>query len=224
MQYSKRNAEVSNCERYRYWLQREWDEGRPTLAACMLNPSTADAMVDDGTIRALVGHADRWGYGGLVVVNLYARRASRPEAMFAEVERVGPENEARLAAALVLAENNGGQVLVAWGNDGDFEGEASRFVELAQAAERVSLVCLGTTISGAPLHPAARGRRRPASDISPMPWPAVVTSSLDVKACTCSRAERALLDTLQAWPGRPAIVTWTADGHWSVGEPSSNPS
>lgn len=57
----------------RYWLEREWgalDPGRGTVGFVMLNPSAAGETKDDPTIRKCVGFAKRWGFSGIVVVNL----------------------------------------------------------------------------------------------------------------------------------------------------------
>jgi hypothetical protein len=38
----------------------------------MLNPSEADHLIDDQTMRKVVGFSSRWGLGAAVVVNLFA--------------------------------------------------------------------------------------------------------------------------------------------------------
>jgi hypothetical protein len=52
---------LSDCGTYRYELWRRWAEG-PHVLFVMLNPSTADAVTDDATIRKCIGYAKRWGY------------------------------------------------------------------------------------------------------------------------------------------------------------------
>jgi len=66
---------------YRYVLWRRWDRQREPLVWVMLNPSTADDCRDDPTITRCRGFARNWGYGGITVVNLFALRATRPEAL-----------------------------------------------------------------------------------------------------------------------------------------------
>jgi hypothetical protein len=58
-----------------------------------LNPSTADAISDDATIRRCVGLAKREGCGRLVMLNLFAFRATTPADMFAADDPVGPRND-----------------------------------------------------------------------------------------------------------------------------------
>jgi hypothetical protein len=76
----ERTATISDCGRYRYTLGRTWSDEPPVLFV-MLNPSTADADVDDNTISKCIGFAKRWGHGGITVVNLYAWRATNPKEL-----------------------------------------------------------------------------------------------------------------------------------------------
>lgn len=87
----RKGAFISECNLYRYWLTREWGEGGNLMAFVMLNPSTADANIDDPTIRRCVGFAKREGRNGIVVVNLFAGRATDPDEMFKMRDPVGPD-------------------------------------------------------------------------------------------------------------------------------------
>jgi hypothetical protein len=73
-----KSADISGDELYRYRLVRSWS-GLPRLCWIMLNPSTADSFIDDRTIGRCMRFADRWGYGSMSVINLYALRTSKPE-------------------------------------------------------------------------------------------------------------------------------------------------
>jgi hypothetical protein len=157
----------NNC--YRYELRRTWDFRKPALVVCMLNPSTADHRDDDPTIQTLIHFARLWGYGGLLVVNLNAFRASSPKVMMAAVDPVGPENQKYIDAAFAYAFQNGGAALAAWGNDGEFGLRDDWFIRRAKR-HGVRLDCLGTTNSGAPKHPLARGRHRIPRDQRPIMW------------------------------------------------------
>lgn len=74
-----KGAKISECGKYRYQLWRIWDESLPKVLFIMHNPSTADADVDDPTIRRCIAYAKEWGYGGLYVGNLSPYRATDPK-------------------------------------------------------------------------------------------------------------------------------------------------
>lgn len=73
-------AEISDDGLYRYTLTRQWDDGQCVAWLCF-NPSTADATEDDASIRKMVGFSKRWGYGRMVVLNLFAVRSRDPKAV-----------------------------------------------------------------------------------------------------------------------------------------------
>jgi hypothetical protein len=144
-----RFAVLSDDERYRYQLLREWGDG-PTVAWIMLNPSTADAYEDDATIRKVVGFSKRWGYEAVHVVNLFALRSTDPKALVGDDDPVGPQNDLWLAGAMFAP-----LVVVAWGSTGDYATRYFRRQRVRELAEKMNrpLHCLGVTKSGDPRHP-----------------------------------------------------------------------
>jgi hypothetical protein len=165
------DAVLSDCENYRFFLERSWDDGLLKLPVCMLNPSTGDAEADDQTIRRLINFAKRWGYGGLAIVNLYPLRSPKPAVMWASDERSHAGNDEWLDAIIVKAENNGNKLLIAWGNDGNWEGKAGQFIErVRERSKTVELVTLGKTARGYPRHPMALGRGRVPDDQEMVVW------------------------------------------------------
>ncbi|WP_372422799.1 DUF1643 domain-containing protein [Salinarimonas chemoclinalis] len=144
------SAVFSACGTYRYRLERPGDDasaGAPPIAFVMLNPSTADAERDDPTIRRVRALARGFGYGRVVVANLYALRATDPRALATHPDPVGPENAAHLAALAGEIRD----VVCAWGNPADPEHARAALALLAGAGAR--LWHLGLTRSGAPRHP-----------------------------------------------------------------------
>lgn len=107
----KKDATISACGMYRYELSRQWDDDLGALGFVMLNPSTADANADDPTIRKCVGFAQRFGYGGIKVVNLFAYRATDPADLKKAGYPIGPENDRHIAGAML----NCAVVVCAWG-------------------------------------------------------------------------------------------------------------
>lgn len=129
---------------YRYALTRCWDEAAPAACWVMLNPSTADALHDDATIRKVVGFSSRWGCGRVVVVNLFALRSTHPAALLSHPNPVGPKNDETLARAVRSAQ----LVVAAWGAH-----PAVRKREREVRGWMPEMRCVRTTKSGFPAHP-----------------------------------------------------------------------
>ena len=74
-----KKAIISDCNKYRYELHREWDKKKKKVLFIMLNPSTADGLNDDLTTIRCMNFAKKWGYGGIMIGNIYPFRAKRPK-------------------------------------------------------------------------------------------------------------------------------------------------
>lgn len=89
----KTSATISPCQQYRYELRRVWDESEPLVLFVCLNPSIANAEIEDNTSRVCINYAKRWGYGGLLIGNLFAHRSKDQSALYKVSDPVGPEND-----------------------------------------------------------------------------------------------------------------------------------
>ena len=74
-----KKAIISDCGKYRYELHREWDKSKRKVLFIMLNPSTADGLNNDLTTIRCINFAKKWGYGGIMIGNIYPFRAKRPK-------------------------------------------------------------------------------------------------------------------------------------------------
>lgn len=158
-----RSARISECGTFRYWLSRVWDESKRPMVSCGLNPSTADAEVDDPTIRKEVGFAKLAGCGALYKINLYAYRATdwRKVRDRAKVgaDLLGPEFDAEFDKCMRLARDSGGLVVAAWGGHvrsipGAVERTEAVVARLRDRCGKPGYVySLGRTTSGDPRHP-----------------------------------------------------------------------
>ncbi len=131
---------------YRYRLWRTWNAHQPTLLWILLNPSTANGTQDDPTLRRLVSFSRSFGYGGLVVVNLFAWRATSPQALKEADDPIGPDNDRFIREAAAHAQ----QIVVAWGNGGTYQQRDQDVLTLLTPSP---LWCLGITRDGHPMHP-----------------------------------------------------------------------
>jgi len=133
---------------YRYLLTRRWGDG-PAATFIMLNPSTADAFTSDPTITRVVRFARRERCGGLIVVNLFALRATDPRELAARgIDAIGPDCDRFIREAT----SPKSVVVAAWGAGGALHGRAAQ-VTRNLAADGIEPVCLGVTKAGQPRHP-----------------------------------------------------------------------
>lgn len=172
-----REATISQCDQYRWTLSRTWRAG-PHVCFCGLNPSTADHVTDDPTVRRWMHFAHSWGYGGFVAVNLYPFRTPQVAACkrWANWENNGPdwyardrhwENERVVAAEARRAD----KFVACWGASAWDDAYIDHVLDQVREEEPFSSIyCLGTTADGSPKHPMARGRHRIPNDVQPMIW------------------------------------------------------
>ncbi|MHB1952355.1 MAG: DUF1643 domain-containing protein [Sulfobacillus sp.] len=132
---------------YRYTLTRKLSDqrGSGTCVFCMLNPSTADAMKNDPTVRRCVGYAQQWGFGTLTVVNIFALRSTDPKALYDHADPVGQDNDWHISRAAETAD----LFVCAWGGHG---GDRGKFV-IDRLRDKARLMCLTINKDGSPGHP-----------------------------------------------------------------------
>ncbi|WP_183723163.1 MULTISPECIES: DUF1643 domain-containing protein [unclassified Rhizobium] len=140
------SALFSRCNCYRYLLERQWDPSRETVAFLMLNPSTADAFSTDPTLRRCIAFARSWGFGGLVVGNLFALRSSSPGRLYEQADPVGPENDRYLRKMSESCD----RIVCGWGRHGAYRDRA---FEVCRMLATSKLYALKFTSDGHPCHP-----------------------------------------------------------------------
>ena len=140
----KNDAVISACGNYRYALWRVWDKARPLVMFIGLNPSTADAVKDDNTIRRCIGFAKTWRFGSLSVGNLFAFRATEPRELRKASDPVGPENDKWLME--LKRESKMG--VAVWGNNGKYLNRDEEVLKMFPG-----LHCIKVSATGVPLHP-----------------------------------------------------------------------
>ena len=145
---SDSGALFSSCRRWRYLLWRRWDAAAPVANFLMLNPSTADEFrLDPSCTRARL-YAERWGYGSLIVTNLFGWRATDPRAMKAARDPVGRGND----RAILRAAREADLVVCAWGNHGAHMSRSLSVISLLRDS-KIRLNALRLTGIGEPGHP-----------------------------------------------------------------------
>ena len=134
---------------YRYRLERVVAPlAFGTVCFILLNPSTADEEMDDPTIRRCMGYVKSWGFRRLVVVNLFAYRATDPREMMKTSNPWGEENGPEIGRAAIAAD----LVVGGWGAHGAFKNTGRNTVEMLRL-RHVNIYALGLTKGGEPVHP-----------------------------------------------------------------------
>lgn len=138
------DALFSDCRRYRYSLFRMWgDIAYPCCMFIGLNPSTADEVNDDPTVRRCIRFAQNWGCNSMYMMNAYAFRATDPTVMKRHGYPVGPETDEHLTRIASLCSTH----VACWG----VHIEPHRQFELKRLLPQ--LKCFGLTAGGCPKHP-----------------------------------------------------------------------
>ena len=150
------SAIISPCGQYRYRLEREVGMNGLTFAYFGINPSTADAQLDDATVRKWIGFTKVNGGRRFIVGNVFAFRSTDVKALMRADDPIGSENRAHLMQIAADAD-----VLVpCWGDTKKVTGALRHafghlFVELIATGKPVKT--FGLTAGGDPKHPLMLG-------------------------------------------------------------------
>jgi len=139
-----KNATFSDCRKYRYGLSRTWNGKKKTILFIGLNPSTANKKIDDPTIRRCINYAQNWGYGSLLMVNLFAYRATMPSELKNVKNPIGNDNDLQIIELSKKADI----AVAAWGNEGTLLNRDKEVKKILP-----NLMCLKINKSGQPSHP-----------------------------------------------------------------------
>lgn len=145
----------SPCQRYRYELRRVWEPGRPLVLFIGLNPSATPADADNPTSRVCMNYARRWGYGGMVLANLFAWRSTDPAVLPNVADPVGPDND----AVLCRLQDEAALTVCAWTDAGALHRRDEAVLAFLRDPH-----CLARLRSGRPGHPLYK-----RADLTPFP-------------------------------------------------------
>lgn len=152
----EKKAIISKDKIYRYKLSRTWDSTKPTILFIGLNPSIADENVDDPTITRCINFAKDWGYGTLLIANLFAFRSTYPKDIYLIDDPIGKDNDHYLLECVTQSD----LIVACWGNNGTYMNREKVITELVP-----NLYCLQKNKNGTPHHPL-----RPPRNIHPLPF------------------------------------------------------
>lgn len=156
-EYHDMGAVFSADRNYRYYLWREWNPEKTTVAWIMANPSDGDGYANDHTLDVIRNYSKRWGYGSMVVANLFGYISTDPDELEKVDDPIGPKNDDFLHT---IAEDT--QLLMgAWGEPGNRLNRPEEVVEMFENEIHV----LELTKQGMPGHPIGK-----STDLRPTPY------------------------------------------------------
>lgn len=154
MRFTNTGAHFSECRTWRYALWREWDSHRGFVLFVGLNPSTANEVENDTTISKCVGFANKWGFGGIYMLNLLSFCATQPERMLSASDPVGPEND----STFNLYSSKSNLIVAAWGGSVPMRERVrlnlNTRIDNVLRNINTEVRCLGKTQDGSPKHPS----------------------------------------------------------------------
>ena len=144
-----KRAIISDCNLYRYELHRTWDKSKPKVLFIMLNPSTADAMIDDATTIRCINYAKRWGFGSIMIGNIYPYRTKSPKILKGWLKRrtMTPNSHYININYVTKMAEEADLVICAWGSN--YKGTPKWLKELDASQHYLELCKDGLT----PKHP-----------------------------------------------------------------------
>jgi len=154
----EKKAIISKDKIYRYKLSRTWDSTKPTILFIGLNPSIADENIDDQTITRCINFAKDWGYGTLLMANLFAFRSTYPKDIYLIDDPIGKDNDNDHYLLECVTQSD--LIVACWGNNGTYMNREKVITELVP-----NLYCLQKNKNGTPHHPL-----RPPRNIHPVPF------------------------------------------------------
>lgn len=145
----KKDAYIDKTGRYRYWLMRQWGQNSKNFVNfILLNPSKADARLDDPTVRRCTCFAKNLGFDGMYVTNLFAFRTKDPQELKKQLEPMGKENDKYIREKAKISR----LVVIAWSNHGSFMNRDKEVIAIL--SQEKSIYCFGINKSGQPTHPS----------------------------------------------------------------------
>ena len=146
MNYPTENtgAEFSECGKYRYALWRIWDNALPLVMFIGFNPSTADSLENDNTMKSVIRISKQNGYGGVYMMNLFGIISKDPDIVERDgIDPMGGNLNCHIKVSPLCKD-----VVFAWGGfkqallvSGDFEKTYP------------NALCIGKNKNGSPKHP-----------------------------------------------------------------------
>ena len=156
-------SSFSTCGFYRWSLKRKINDKKRNLIFIGLNPSKASSRFDDHTIKRLLFFTEKFNYGSLIVVNLFARISSSPQQLIKCSDPIGSKNDEELSTRVFQWTNNPlSDLCLGWGNQGVLRNRnldilstlrVNASMRRSQYPYAFRPLTFGLTLNGHPRHP-----------------------------------------------------------------------
>ncbi len=150
------SAILSPCGLFRYRLDRDVGMEGPVYAYFGINPSTADASVDDATVRKWIGFTKVFGGRRFTVGNAFAYRSKDVKALASVDDPFGDE----IGDYTTDIINDADILVPCWGNTRKVPPQLQFAFDIlmdALVSSGKPVKCFGFTKSGDPMHPLMLG-------------------------------------------------------------------
>jgi hypothetical protein len=155
------DAYISECGKYRYSLERHVGAGHFTYAFFGINPSTADASVDDQTVRKWRGYSERNHVGRFIVGNVFSYRATDVKELGQTTDCIFGDDHWRMQDHIIKTAD---ALVPCWGRQTKLPPHLRPWVDqlfnrlcCESYRTRKPLLCFGLTKDGDPKHPLTLG-------------------------------------------------------------------
>jgi hypothetical protein len=150
--FQQSEAHFSYCEKYRYWLRRDWDLSKAPISFLMLNPSTADEVDNDPTIERCQRRAITMGFGSMIIVNLFPFRMTDSKQLNKVDNLLG--KAAQADGAILRAVGISNMTVCGWGKHPLAAPRAQHVMALLkQVGLQNKVMCLQLNADNSPQHP-----------------------------------------------------------------------
>jgi hypothetical protein len=153
-------AVISACGKYRYRLEREVQPDGPVYAYFGINPSTADASIDDATVRKCKGFTNINGGSRFIVGNVFGYRATDVRTLEQVMHPCGDRNYEHIEAIAKDAD----YLVPCWGSRSKVPKTLHHHIDhIARFLQGFGkpIKIFGLTKSGDPMHPLMLGYDTP---------------------------------------------------------------
>lgn len=140
---------VGDRDEHRLELWRIWGDPKPFVLWIGMNPSTAEADVDDNTVRIEQRFSREWGFAAYCKTNVMSYRVTNPAGLLQP--GVNPADQRNLDIILGLAQQAGTVVLTIGSLPPRLRPYGETVVRVLANAG-IQMKCLGVTADGSPRH------------------------------------------------------------------------